>query len=217
MKSSQPISGENKKCSKGQDIHIVDLKAASPKHLTINPYPKEYEKKVVTRTGLEIFMRPIKPEDTPLLLDLFDSLTTITKYYRFFSPLKVMPQDMLIRFTQIDYRKDMALVALNKTGPEGKMLAVARFISKPDQADTEFAVVVRDVWQGRGVGRVLLENLIVFARDRKIESMSGYVLSGNIHMLSLARKLGYQLSKMPGEDQYFVKIDLKSEAVNKIN
>jgi hypothetical protein len=57
---------------------------------------------------------------------------------------------------------------------------------------------------------------MVFARNKKIESMSGYVLAENIHMLSLVRKLGFQLSKIPGEDQYFVKIDLKSEAVNKI-
>ena len=196
--------------------HCMEFKAALQEYLSDSLYPGHYEKKVITRTGLEIFMRPIKPEDAPLLIDLYNSLSTRTRYYRFFSPLKMLPQDMLIRFTQIDYRKDMALVALNKTGPEGKMLAVARFCSKPGQSDTEFAVVVRDVWQGRGVGRALLENLIVFARDRNVESMSGYILSENIHMLSLVRKLGFQLSKIPGEDQYFVKMDLKSEAVNKI-
>ena len=194
----------------------LESRSALQEHSNNSLYPDHYEKKVITRTGLEVFMRPIKPGDAHLLLDLFNSLSTRTKYYRFFTPLKVLPQDMLIRFTHIDYRKDMALVALNKTGQEGKMLAVARFISKPDQSDAEFAVVVRDVWQGRGVGRVLLENLIIFARDRKIESMSGYVLSENVHMLSLSRKLGFQLSKIPGEDQYFLKIDLRSEAVNKI-
>jgi acetyltransferase len=196
--------------------HYLESRKPLKDHVTGNLYPEHYEKIVITRTGLEVFMRPIRPDDSLLLLDLFNSLSTRTKYYRFFSPLKVLPQDMLIRFTQIDYRKDMALVALNKAGPEGKMLAVARFISKPCQSDTEFAVVVRDVWQGRGVGRVLLENLIVFARDRKIESMNGYVMGENIHMLSLVRKLGFQLSKLPGEDQYFVKIDPTSEVVNKI-
>jgi acetyltransferase len=98
----------------------------------------------------------------------------------------------------------MALVALDKTESEERMLAVARFISKPGQPDTEFAVVVRDEWQGKGVGRVLLENLIVFAKDKKVESMSGFVLRENIYMLSLARKLGFQLSKIPGEGQYIM-------------
>lgn len=212
-----PVTRKKKNRSEESVDYCLESKAVLLEHLSDNLYPGHYEKKVITRTDLEVFIRPIKLEDAPLLLDLFNSLSTRTKYYRFFSPLEVLPQDMLIRFTHIDYRRDMALVALNKTGPEGKMLAVARFISKPGQSDTEFAVVVRDVWQGRGVGRVLLENLVVFARDRKIESMSGYVLAENIHMLSLARKLGFELSKMPGKDQYFVKIDLKSEAVNKID
>jgi acetyltransferase len=179
-------------------------------------YPGHYEKKVVTRTGVKVFMRPIKPEDAPMLLDLFNSLSSGTRYYRFFTPLKVLPRHLLIRFTQIDYNKDMALVAFEHTEKEGKILAVARYISKPNQSETEFAVVVRDEWQGKGVGRVLLENLIVIARKRKIESMIGFVLSENIHMLSLARKLGFHLSKLPGENQYFLKIDLNSEAIDEI-
>ncbi len=195
--------------------HHIASEAALQEHLADNPYPAHYEKKVFTRTGLEIFMRPIKPEDATLLLDLIDSLSTKTKYYRFFSPLKVLPRHQLIKFTQVDYNRDMALVALDQTEPEGKLLAVARFVSKPDQSDAEFAVVVRDEWQGKGVGRVLLENLIVFALDKKIESMSGSVLAENYNMLSLAHKLGFHLSKIPDENQYFLKIDLKSEAVNK--
>ncbi len=191
-------------------------KEESPENLTFISYPKEYEKRVVTRTGIEVLMRPIKPEDAPLLLDFFNSLSRQTRYYRFFSPLKVLPWQMLARFTQVDYSRDMALVAIDLAETKEKILAVARFISKPGQPDTEFAVVVRDEWQGKGVGRVLLENLIIFAIDKKIECMSGFVLAENIYMLSLARKLGFHLSKIPGEDQYFVKIDLKSEEVNNI-
>lgn len=211
-----PVFGKKKNHIRGSADHYLETMEPLQDHVTGDLYPKHYEKKVTTRTGLEVFMRPIKPEDTPLFLDLFNSLSTRTKCYRFFSPLKILPQHLLIRFTQIDYRKDMALIALDKMGPMGKMLAVARFISKPDQSDTEFSVVVRDEYQGKGVGRVLLENLILCAKDREIESMSGFVLAGNIHMLSLSRKLGFQPSRIPGENQYHVKIDLKSEAVNKI-
>jgi len=217
MTINLPVLLKEKNHVKKPGDHCLESGAALRKHLSGYFYPVHYEKKVITRTGLEVFMRPIRPEDEPLLMDLFNSLSTKTRYYRFFSPLKELPQNMIIKFTQIDYRRDMALVALDKTGPEAKMLAVARFISKPGQSDTEFAVVVRDLWQGKGVGRVLLENLILFARDKKIESMSGFVLAENIYMLSLARKLGFQLSRVPGEDQYFLKIDLKSEAFNKLN
>ncbi|MGD9159590.1 MAG: GNAT family N-acetyltransferase [Desulfobacteraceae bacterium] len=185
--------------------HCPESKAALQEYVSGNIYPEHYEKKVITRAGIELFMRPIRPEDASLLLDLINSLSPKSKYYRFFTPLEELPRHLLIRFTQIDYNRDMALVALDKTESEERMLAVARFFSKPNQPDTEFAVVVRDEWQGKGVGRVLLENLIVFARDKKIESMSGFVLTENIHMLSLARKLGFQLSKIPGEDQYIIK------------
>lgn len=197
-----------------ENKNLGEHKVSSSDHMPVSIYPHQYEKKVMTRTGLKVFMRPVKPEDVPLLLDLFNALSPRTRYYRFFSPLKVLPHDMLIRFTQIDYKKDMALVALDRTDSKEKILAVARFMSKPNQPDAEFAVVVRDDWQGKGIGRALLENLINIARDKKIESMSGYVLAENTHMLSLGRQLGFSLSKIPGEDQYVLKIDLNLISIN---
>ena len=216
MNINPNITGKKNNRPSGPSVHSNGKEEALGKAPSCSPYPGHYEKRVVTRTGLEVFMRPVKPEDAPLLLDLFNSLSSRTRYFRFFTPLKTLPRKLLIGFTQIDYRKDMALAALYQTEKEEKILAVARFISRPDQADTEFAVVVRDEWQGKGVGRVLLENLILIAGERRIESMSGYVLSENIHMLSLARTLGFHLSKIPGENQYFLKIDLRSKAINGI-
>lgn len=193
----------------------AEPEAVLSEHLAVSSYPRHYEKKVITRTGIELFMRPIKPEDEPLLIDMFNNLSFQTKYHRFFSPLKALPKEMLKKFTHIDYSRDMALVAMdNDQAP--RILAVARFMSRPDQPDAEFAVVVRDEWQGKGVGGVLLENLILYARKKQIESMSGYVMAENYHMLSLARKLGFDLSRIPGEGNYFLKIDLNSEAISKI-
>ncbi len=192
---------------------LPQLEAAHSDYSLPNNYPLHYEKKVVARTGIELFMRPVKPEDAPMLLDMFNSLSTRTRYFRFFTPLKVLPLDLLKKFTQIDYNRDMALVALKNSNPDAMILAAARFMSKSGQSDAEFAVVCRDVWQGRGVGRVLLENLILFAKERRIESMCGYVLAENIHMLSLARRLGFCLTKIPCEEQYFLKIDLKSDVL----
>ena len=189
---------------------------AMPDYMPVNNYPLHYEKKVVTRTGIEFFMRPIKPEDAPLLLDMHNHLSPRTKYYRFFSPLNELPEELLIKFTQVDYKKDMALIALESDEPGAVILAAARFITRPDCGDAEFAVVSRDEWQGKGIGRVLLENLILSAKEKEIECMCGYVLAENTHMLSLARNLGFHSSKIPGEYQYFIKIDLKSDAfINK--
>ena len=203
----------NLSCEREKENYCPENEDNILESLSNNNYPKNYDKKVITRTGVEIFMRPIKPTDALLLLDMFNNLSPRTRFYRFFSPIKVLPKDLLIKFTQIDYNRDMALIALENNEPNSKILAVARFISRPKKADAEFAVVCRDEWQGRGIGRALLENLILFAKEKQIESMSGYVLAENIHMLSLARSLGFCLSKIPGEDQYFLKIEMGSEKI----
>ena len=87
----------------------------SPQHLVISPYPNQYEKTLVSRGGIPLRIRPIKPEDAPLLEDLFRVLSTRSIYYRFFRPLKEIPADLLVRFTQIDYDRDVALVAIDQT------------------------------------------------------------------------------------------------------
>ena len=202
-----------KKCETEKDYLRNDFEAAQYGSIPATVYPKQYEKKVITRTGIEVFMRPIKPEDAPLLRDMHNHLSPRTRYYRFFSPLKVLPEELLKKFTQVDYKRDMALVALESSSPGAKILAAARFMSRPGCLDAEFAVVSRDEWQGKGVGRVLLENLILFAKEKQLESMCGYVLAENTHMLSLARRLGFCLTKIPGEEQYFLKIDLKSDVL----
>lgn len=196
------------------DVHHTKPGLLSPEYSCINTYPCHYEKKVVTGIGLELFMRPIRQEDGPLLLDLFNSLTHKTRYYRFFSPIKELSQEMLKKFTHIDYNSDMALAAIDVSETGERVLAVARFMSKPGESETEFAVVVRDEWQGKGVGRVLLENLIMFAKEKKFLSMGGYVLAENTHMLSLARQLGFSLTRISEENLYFLKIDLNSMAIN---
>jgi acetyltransferase len=207
----------NKIILKGNMACIVDSmviptqsQVTLPEHSDGGAYPSHYEKRITTKTGLKLFIRPIKPGDASLLLGLFNSLSLKTKYYRFFSPLKILPKDMLARFTQIDYSKDMALVAFGLPGSDEKIIAVARFMNDPGGTDHQFAIVVGDEWQGKGVGRVLMENLIMIAKERKIKMMKGIVLAENRHMLALARKLGFSLSKIPGENQYDLKIDLGS-------
>ncbi len=204
--------------------HVVDarilLAAAdrpSPLHLVISPYPSQYESREVTSKGLDIFIRPIRPEDAPLLVDLFDTLSPTSIYYRFFGSLKALPHSMLVRFTQVDYDREIDLVALQETA-EGKeqMLATARVISDPDGKRAEFAVLVGDPWQGKGVGARLLEKCLSIAKEHGIETVWGTVLRENTVMVALGRKLGFKVSRSdePGELELTIDLRILSKETN---
>jgi acetyltransferase len=184
---------------------------SSPNHLVISPYPEQYESEEVTSGGLSIFIRPIKPEDAPLLVDHFKTLSRTSIYYRYFSPLKELPHSMLVRFTQVDYDRSIDLVAMERDGrAEERMLGVARVISDPDGKRAEFAVLVGDPWQGRGIGARLLERCLSIAKERGIEMVWGVVLRENKGMLSLARSMGFSISRTKDPREVEVNIDLRS-------
>ncbi len=114
---------------------------------------------------------------------------------------------MLARFTQIDYDRDMALVALAKIGQKERILGVSRIISEVRQNRAEFAVVVGDPWQGKGIGAELLKRCLSIAQERGIEKVVGTVLAENIQMLSLGRKLGFKINRTPDGCEYELSID----------
>ena len=182
----------------------------TPLHLAISPYPNQYEMRTVVKEGVEILVRPIKPEDAPLLVNLFHGLSPKNIYLRFFSPIKSLSHEMLVRFTQIDYDRDMALVAMDTSQPKEEMLGVARLITEPGSKKAEFAVTIRDVWQGKGIGATLMERLMAIAKERGLEYLWALVLSENTKMLALGRKLGFGISRRRGGSEYELKIDLSS-------
>jgi acetyltransferase len=173
----------------------------------ISPYPDQYEEHITTNTGIDIFIRPIRPEDAPLLVDLFESLSPRSVYLRFFTPLKRLTPRMLARFTQIDYDRHIALVALAESEPYEKMLGVARVIYGRNLREAEFSVVVGDPWQGKGIGAALLRRCLRIAREHGIEKVMGTVLVENTQMLALGRKLGLAIKKEPGFPEYELSID----------
>ena len=105
MAIHQKNIASNLTCESKKENQCPDKGKTISGSLSENTYPKRYEKKL-TRTGLVLFMRPIKPEDAPLLLNMFNKLSPGTRYYRFFTPLKVLPKDLLMKFTNIDYKKE---------------------------------------------------------------------------------------------------------------
>jgi len=180
---------------------------AAPQHLVISSYPSHYETEVVTKGGIEISLRPIKPEDAPLLVELFHSLSPTSVYFRFFIPLPELPLSMLTRLTQVDYDRDIVVVASKQISNREKILGVARLMSDPDVTSAEFAIVVGDPWQKKGVGAALLERSIHIARERGLESIFGIVLPENKTMLAFARSHGFTVKKVPGTSEYEVRLD----------
>jgi acetyltransferase len=180
----------------------------SPLHLVISPYPAHYEITQETRSGLKILVRPIRPEDAQLFLELFKILSPTTIYYRFFSYMKSLSPEMLARMTQIDYDREMALVAIEQSGDQEQMLGAARIIADPDGRKAEFSVLVGDPWQGKGIGAKLLEHLLHIARQRRIEHIWGCVLKENVNMLRLGKKAGFATHFNREEDVYDLTIDL---------
>jgi acetyltransferase len=200
---------KNDFCAADARILLKSTERPSPLHLVISPYPSQYEVRIQHSGVGELFIRPIRPEDAPLMVKLFELLSARSIVLRFFSPLKMLPHRMLARFTQIDYDREIALVAL--CGPEQneKMLGVARIITNVyNQKHAEFSVIVGDPWQGKGIGAELLKRCLSIAKERGIEKVTGIVLPENTQMLALAKKLGFSATKVTGESDYKLSIDL---------
>ncbi|MFP4305934.1 MAG: GNAT family N-acetyltransferase [Desulfococcaceae bacterium] len=190
-------------------IVVEESELESPRHLSISPYPREYEVHDVSTDGLSLCIRPIQPEDAPLMGGLLEQCSEKSIYQRFFSHMRKLPRHMLIRFTQIDYDREMALVALTESAEEEKMLGIARVIGTPGGKKGEFAVLVGDPWQGKGIGAELLTRVLRIVQERGMETVWGAALAQNTQMANLARELGFEIERESGGD-FQMTIDLTS-------
>ncbi|MBU2551511.1 MAG: bifunctional acetate--CoA ligase family protein/GNAT family N-acetyltransferase [Proteobacteria bacterium] len=182
----------------------------SPGHLIIRPYPDEYETRAATKGGLELFLRPVKPEDASMLQALWATLSPKTVYYRFSTSAKELTADLLARYTQIDYDREIVMVAIEEAQAGERMLGVARLSGEAGAASSEFAVIVGDPWQGQGVGALLLGRLVDIAARRHIRKIWGLVLRENRSMLELARGIGCTM--FPTDDPTQVEVGLDVSA-----
>lgn len=180
----------------------------TPHHLVISPYPNEHEVRVSLQGLDNLLIRPIRPEDAPLLEALFESLSKRSIYMRFFTPLKRMDSRMLARFTQIDYDRHIALAAIAGPDTEEKLLGVARVILENNLKKGEFSAMVGDRWQGKGIGAELLKRCIDIARRRGVKTIYGTVLAENTQMLALSRKMGFEAKKVSRASEYELLLEL---------
>lgn len=182
---------------------------AAPRHLIISPYPNQYESEWMLEDGTPVLIRPMKPEDEFLVRDLLDNCSQQTIYFRYFSVVKSWPHESLVRFTQYDYDREIGIAAIGLPPGPSTMMGVGRLVMPPGRPEAEFAVIVADPWQGKGLGEKLIERVIEIARENGVQALSGDVLPENQRMLSLVKKLGFKLHRME-EGTCKVELDLTS-------
>jgi len=171
----------------------------------IQPYPDQLEERLAWR-DVDVLLRPIRPDDAHRHADFLARLTPQDLRLRFFQSRRQVSEGEIARFTQIDYSREMAFVAVR--ADESETLGVARAVADPDNEEAEFAIVVRSDLQGLGLGRLLLDKLLRYSREHGTARLIGWVLRENRAMLALAQSLGFELDD-DGSDAEALRIVLR--------
>jgi acetyltransferase len=180
-------------------------------HMAIHPYPTALRDSLVLPDGTVATIRPIRPEDAGIERAFVQGLSEQSKFLRFMFGMRDLTPAMLTRFTQIDYDRELALIAVID-GPAGeRQIGVVRYTTLPDGETCEFAIVVGDDWQGKGLARRMFTRLIEAARERRLKLMTGVTLRENSRMIELSRSLGFTTGTDP-EDPELVQMVLRLQA-----
>ena len=175
------------------DKENVCKKFEPHEHLVITPYPKKYEKLWALRNGTEVLLRPIKPEDEPMWLEMFQSFSEESIRYRFFQMLKDTPHEVRVRYCNIDYDREMAIVAEMLEGGKRKILGVSRLSFEPDNKNSEMAFIVGDNWQNLGLGTKMVDYTLDIAVEMGVENVYAIMLPDNYRALTLTKKMGFTI------------------------
>jgi len=172
---------------------LVFKKLEPHQHLVISPYPKKYETLWKLKDGRTVLLRPIKPEDEPLWLEMFQNFSEESIRYRFFQIIKDTPHEVRVRYCNIDYDREIAIVAeLNEEGRR-KILGVVRVSLEPDRKAGEIAFIVADPWQGLGLGTKMVDYTIEVCKDMGVETLYAIMLADNHRAINLTKKMGFTL------------------------
>jgi acetyltransferase len=194
------------------DAHIVleppSISTSSKpyQHLVLPPYPGRYQKSITAKNGKKVRLRPIRPEDEPMELEMVNRLSKESLYYRFFGYVPRMTHEMMTRFTQIDYDREMAIIALVDKPNGEEMIGVVRIIADPWGEAAEYAILVADEWQGQGLGSQMTDYIIEIAKDMELQRLYASVMASNKGMISLFERKGFTVER---EDFDTYKVDLE--------
>jgi acetyltransferase len=174
------------------------------KHLVISPYPSKYISEYKLKNGDVATLRPIKPEDEQMEKDMFKNFSERTQKFRFFQLIKDISHEQLVRYTQIDYDREIAIIAELDEDGKKVMAGVSRLIADQYNESAEFAVVIADPWHGQGLGNKFLDYMLEIAKERGIHRVYANILLENHIMLHMFRKRGFKMSIV--EDGYYAEL-----------
>ncbi|QDL37330.1 bifunctional acetate--CoA ligase family protein/GNAT family N-acetyltransferase [Rhodoferax sediminis] len=190
----------------------VRLRPVAPgegSRLAIRPYPSALEERIEV-AGHDLLVRPIRPEDGWRLMDFYAKASPADMRLRFFMARREVPHSELARYSQIDYDREMTFVALATMDSGDQIMAgEVRAACDPDNVRAEFAIQVASHWQGKGLGRQLLDKLIRYLRERGTAEVVGQCLVENLGMAALARQCGFQVSIEPSRDTMALHLQLR--------
>jgi acetyltransferase len=168
---------------------------SGPANFAVRPYPSQWQRHLVMKDGWRVFVRPIRPEDEPLIHQFLRHVTAQDLRLRFFAPMKEFTHEFIARLTQLDYTRAMAFVAFDEV--TNKLVGVVRIHSDSIYENGEYAILLRSDLKGRGLGWALMQLMIEYARSEGLKMISGDVLQENAIMLDMCRSLGFEIKTDP--------------------
>ncbi|MBA4033245.1 MAG: GNAT family N-acetyltransferase [Bradyrhizobium sp.] len=168
-------------------------------NFAVRPYPSQWQRHITVKEGWRVFVRPIRPEDEPLIHEMLKHVTMHDLRLRFFAPMKQFSHEFIARLTQLDYARAMAFVAFDDASNE--VVGVVRIHSDSIYETGEYAILLRSDLKGRGLGWTLMQMIIEYAKSEGLKTISGDVLSENTVMLAMCRNLGFEVKPDPVEHE----------------
>jgi acetyltransferase len=186
-------------------LHDPKTKEDKLPKLAIRPYPTQYVSQWKAKNGASLLLRPIRPEDEPLIVKFHATLSERSVYQRYFNQIKLdqrVAHERLVRICFNDYDREIALVAEHKNAETGQpeIIGVGRLSKARGLNEAEFALVISDDWQRQGLGTELLKQLIQVAQDEKLNRITGTVLADNHGMQHLIKKVGFKVKPAAGDN-----------------
>jgi len=172
----------------------------------MQPYPSHLVQRLTLGDGTAVTIRPIRPEDEGLEQEFVRNLSDESRYYRFRETVRELSPRMLSHFTRVDYDRHMALIAVGERDGHEIQIGVARYVTGGDHQRCEFAIVIADDWQRKGLGTRLMQALMAAARGAGIREMYGEVLASNQKMLQLTAKLGFS-ARVDESDPHLMRVE----------
>jgi acetyltransferase len=179
---------------------------SGPANFAVRPYPSQWQRHLQVRDGWRVFVRPIRPEDEPLIHELLRHVTNQDLRLRFFAPMKEFSHEFIARLTQLDYARAMAFVAFDEATNE--LVGVVRLHSDSIYESGEYAILLRSDFKGRGLGWTLMQLIIEYAKSEGLKQISGQVLQENTVMLKMCRELGFAV-KSEASDHSLCEVTMK--------